>query len=557
MSRSRGEGEREFDDLVDRALPGQHGGGFYRPSGTLASTPLHLSKGDVIGDFELIELIGQGGMGQVWLARQPSLGNRHVAMKFLRGDAAGERAVAFFEREARAGGRLNHPGIVSALAHGWVDGHPWLAMEYVEGHWDLGDYLAEVAAGESLPEDYDREVALFIARVAEAMQVAHDAGVIHRDLKPRNILVRPDNRPAITDFGLARITDESELSQTGDFAGTYAYMSPEQVAARRAGIDHRTDIFSLGSILYEMLTLQRPFRGQTTHEIAQEILVKQPPRLRAVRRSIPEDLSRICERALQKDRDRRFSTMAELAADLRRYMGGEPVDARTGGWSRGLLTNRVALWGSWIGGLTGLLLVAGFAWKKLDAASGVQAGGEGDRRELSNVFEEGSWSVHDRAEWHARALVPEKLTRMGEITRITLHWSALPEQQAPVERAAVVEQLRDIEAAHVDSKSYGAIGYHYLVDGGGEVWEGRPIEFQGAHAGSSANNAGNVGVCVLAGAESELGPELFAGLDRTLDSLRETYGLERSAVLAHSDLKNTLCPGPRLHEFLDAYTAGD
>lgn len=128
-------------------------------------------------------------------------------------------------------------------------------MEYVEGHWDLGDYLAEVAAGESLPQDYDREVALFIARVADGMQVAHDAGVIHRDLKPRNILVRPNNRHAITDFGLAGITDESELSQTGDFAGTYAYMSPEQVAARRAGIDHRTDIFSLGSILYEMLTL--------------------------------------------------------------------------------------------------------------------------------------------------------------------------------------------------------------------------------------------------------------------------------------------------------------
>jgi WD40 repeat protein len=151
--------------------------------------------------------------------------------------------------------------------------------------------------------------------------------VVHRDLKPQNILITEEDRPKVTDFGLARIVDEQALSHTGDFAGTYFYMSPEQVAAKRAGLDHRTDVFSLGVVLYEMLCLQRPFQGDTEHQIAEQILIKEPPPLRAIRSKVPRDLAVICGKAMEKDRDKRYQSMGDLAADLRRWLSSQPIQA--------------------------------------------------------------------------------------------------------------------------------------------------------------------------------------------------------------------------------------
>ncbi|NOT29666.1 MAG: protein kinase, partial [Planctomycetes bacterium] len=285
-----------------------------------------LAPGKVVGDFRLVSLIGQGGMGQVWEAEQFSL-HRTVAVKFVRPERVTERQLELFAREARAGGRLAHPGIVSVHGYGQSDGLAWIAMEFVGGAWTLKDFLDEAARAEEVPAGYDRHVARFVAEIAEAMQTAHEAGVIHRDLKPQNVLITSEDRPKVTDFGLARITDESAMSQTGDFAGTYYYMSPEQVTARRMGIDHRSDIFSLGIVLYELLALRRPFEGDTSHQVAAQIVTKDPPDIRTIRSRVPRDLAVIAGKALEKDRDKRFAAMKALAADLRRHLANEPIHA--------------------------------------------------------------------------------------------------------------------------------------------------------------------------------------------------------------------------------------
>lgn len=293
------------------------------------------APGDVLGGHELVRLIGAGGMGQVWLARDTSL-KRDVALKVIRPDRVSDRALEFFAREARASGRVDHPGVVRVLSNGEDRGISWIAMEYVHGSWTLREFLDETSRGEDVPEGYYRDVATFLARVADALEAAHTRGVIHRDLKPQNVLIAPDDEPKVTDFGLARITDESLLSQTGDFAGTYAYMSPEQVAARRIGLDHRTDVFSLGVVMYEMLALRRPFEGDTAAQVGHQIVQKDPPELRSLRSRIPRDLEVICGKCLEKDRDRRYATMADLAADLRRHLASEPILARPPGTLRKL-----------------------------------------------------------------------------------------------------------------------------------------------------------------------------------------------------------------------------
>lgn len=280
-----------------------------------------------IGRFVLQELLGQGGMGQVWAAEDTDL-RRRVALKLVLPSRVDEKALELFAREARAGGRLHHPGIVTTLAHGNDDGLSWIAQELVEGCCTLKDSVNELRAADRVPEDYYSSVADLIARLADALQAAHDAGVIHRDVKPANILVTPDDQPKLTDFGLARVSDDSMLSLTGEFAGTWAYMSPEQVTAKRMGLDHRTDVFSLGVVLYELATLRRPFEGDTTHQIATRIIAQDPPLATSVRSQCPMEIAVICAKAMEKDPGRRYSTMGEFAADLRRHLANEPILAR-------------------------------------------------------------------------------------------------------------------------------------------------------------------------------------------------------------------------------------
>jgi serine/threonine protein kinase len=290
-----------------------------------------LQVGQRIGDFTLERFLGQGGMGQVWQARQESLGRR-VALKLILPEKVDERALDLFVREARAGGRCHHKHLVATLARGEDQGVAWLAQELVEEACTLSDALEGFRALDTLPADYYRRVAGLVEKVALGMQAAHDAEVWHRDLKPDNILLDGEDEPRVADFGLAKIDSQSVAqSLSGELLGTWLYMSPEQVAAKRAGLDHRTDIFSLGVVLYEMLTLQRPFVGDTSQQIAQQISNWDPQRADQVRSHCPRDLGVIAEKAMQKSPAHRYPTMLAMASDLRRYLEDRPILAKPTG----------------------------------------------------------------------------------------------------------------------------------------------------------------------------------------------------------------------------------
>ena len=296
--------------------------------------------GQAIDEFTLVKEIGRGGMGVVWEAEQGSL-QRRVALKLLRGRGADDRKwICRFEREAQACGRLDHPGIVRIHASGEADGIHYMALELVGGGFTLADSLAELAKDPRLPADYYRGAAGLFAKIADALEHAHRLRVLHRDVKPSNILIDEDDEPHVSDFGLARIEGGLELSRTGEFTGTPFYMSPEQAAARRMGLDHRTDIFSLGATFYEALTLARPFAGETSLEVFHRILTVDPRDPSEVRAGVPRDLALICQKALEKDPDRRYRTMDDLAADLRRFLADEPIHARPPG-----LVVKLSKWG--------------------------------------------------------------------------------------------------------------------------------------------------------------------------------------------------------------------
>ncbi len=291
-----------------------------------------------LGDYRIEREIGRGGMGVVYLAEQLSL-RRRVALKVLPAHLTlREDAITRFQVEASSAARLKHPGIVQVHAVGESSGHHFFAMEYVEGI-PLQDVLGEMratgidnltAAALRQPGNasYVAAACLIAARLADALQHAHDAGVIHRDVKPSNILLRPDGSPVLTDFGLAREEGLPHLTQTGVFAGTPHYASPEQAAAKKGTVDHRSDVFSLGVTLYELLTLRRPFDGETSHEVLDKITRREVQNPRRLNRRLPTDLATIVLKALEKDPRNRYQSAAALAGDLRAFLAFQPIAAR-------------------------------------------------------------------------------------------------------------------------------------------------------------------------------------------------------------------------------------
>ena len=290
-----------------------------------------VGAGRVLGDFRLERQLGRGGMGEVWEAEQISL-RRRVALKLLRpGLSTTGRERTRFDREAEAGARLSHPSIVTVYGTGEWQGQAYIAQELVPGGTNLLQVLDQARGRPEHTRDEYLWIARFFSRCADALQTAHDAGVIHRDIKPANILLARDMTPKITDFGLAALVDRDPVSVTGEFSGTYLYMSPEQAMAKRIGIDHRTDVFSLGATLYEALTLTRPFEGDTPHQVTEKIILHDPPEPRRIRSRVPTELATICMKAIEKHRDRRYQSMREFADDLERFLRREPIHAKLSG----------------------------------------------------------------------------------------------------------------------------------------------------------------------------------------------------------------------------------
>jgi WD40 repeat protein/serine/threonine protein kinase len=290
-----------------------------------------------LGDFRLVREIGRGGMGVVFEAEQISLGRR-VALKVLPPAAILEpKQLQRFQVEAQAEAALEHPNVVPVIACGQDRGIPYLAMRLIEGR-----HLAEVIRGRrerhegGLPP---REVAWLGKQAAEALDFAHRNGVLHRDIKPANLLLDDRNHLWISDFGLARILGHGDLTASGDLIGTLRYMSPEQVLGRRGLVDHRTDIYSLGATLYELLTLAPAHDGEDRAAMLRKISFEEPIVPRRRDPTIPPDIEKIVLKALAKDPLERYATAGELAEDLGRFLDGRPALAR-----RPSLSNRAAKW---------------------------------------------------------------------------------------------------------------------------------------------------------------------------------------------------------------------
>jgi tetratricopeptide (TPR) repeat protein/predicted Ser/Thr protein kinase len=282
----------------------------------------------IIGHYRIIRLLGEGGMGAVYEAEQDQP-RRRVALKVIRAAWASSELLRRFEQESQALGRLQHSGIAQIYEAGSADGgfgiQPFFAMELIHGK-----PLIEYAEEHRLDT---RQRLTLIIQVCDAVHHAHQRGIIHRDLKPGNILVDESGQPKILDFGLARATDsDTEVTRQtdmGQLLGTLAYMSPEQVLADPLAVDTRSDVYALGVILYELLAKRMPYTlSRQLHEAVQTIETVDPAPLSSVNRMYRGDIETIAAKALEKDKNRRYPSAADLAGDIRRYLSNEPITAK-------------------------------------------------------------------------------------------------------------------------------------------------------------------------------------------------------------------------------------
>jgi serine/threonine protein kinase/predicted Zn-dependent protease len=282
-----------------------------------------------LGDYELLEEVGRGGQGVVFRARQKSL-NRTVALKVISlGQWASKAHLKRFRLEAEAAARLEHPGIVPIHEVGERDGQCYFSMKFVEG-----GQLDEVVRRAPMSI---RQAVELIVKVARIVHYAHEHGILHRDIKPGNILLDAKGEPHLTDFGLARLVEsESNVTHTLEILGTPSYMAPEQAVGNNAAVSSPTDVYGLGAVLYQLLTGQPPFAGGTTYETIKLLLDTEPRQPRLLNPKIDRDLSTICLKCLEKDPKRRYSSALALAEDLERWLKHEPIEARrTGIFARG------------------------------------------------------------------------------------------------------------------------------------------------------------------------------------------------------------------------------
>ncbi|HSP66782.1 MAG TPA: serine/threonine-protein kinase, partial [Bryobacteraceae bacterium] len=330
---------QEVESLIAAAeksawIDGQAGPAIAAATATMDSAP--LPEGGEIGPYRILHKLGEGGMGVVYKAVDTRLG-RTVALKLLLPDHGSWQQRMRFAREAKAASALNHPNIVTIYEFDTVDGVEFIAMEYVDG-----ESLFELQASRRASRD---QMLGYLRQAAGGIAKAHEAGMIHRDLKPNNIMVTKDGTAKVLDFGLARMevdpSDDPEdtraltLTRAGTTVGTPSYMSPEQVKGEP--VDRRTDIFSFGIILYEVACGQRPFKGANAQATLHQIATIEPRAAAEVDPTVPAGLTDLIARCLQKDPEKRVITMADVARDLGDVLQPAPAPAA-------IPRRRVAVW---------------------------------------------------------------------------------------------------------------------------------------------------------------------------------------------------------------------
>lgn len=342
------------------ALDAMHAAAPWLQADSPTDAPADQLLGQPLGDFRVLREIGRGGMGVVYEAVQLSLGRR-VALKVLPFAATLDaRQLQRFKNEAQAAAALHHTHIVPVYAVGCERGLHFYAMQLIEGR-TLDAVICELRDQLGLGQDFDqattvvahggttgttgvtgtaratrnsrdresyRRAAEIAEQVADALEYAHNAGIIHRDIKPTNLLLDNKGHVWITDFGLAQISADSSLTRTGDLIGTLRYMSPEQAAGRHLEVDHRTDVYSLGATLYELLTLRPVFDAADRETLLRQVLHDEPIPPRTIDRGIPVELETIVLKALSKSPHERYASAGEMAADLRRFLDERPILAR-------------------------------------------------------------------------------------------------------------------------------------------------------------------------------------------------------------------------------------
>jgi serine/threonine protein kinase/Flp pilus assembly protein TadD len=381
-------------ELVEGVAAAAGGGG--------PDPPADLGPEGVLGDFRLLRELGRGGMGIVYEAEQLSL-TRRVALKVLPfAGTLDPRHLQRFRREAQAAAQLHHPHIVPVYFVGCERGVHFYAMQLIDGN-SLADMIAQLRGpawsglgcrvseiGNALPDPrhpipdtrsctapvaalstvlgrrdtaFYRRAAEVVAQAAEALEYAHALGIVHRDVKPANLLLDAAGHVWVTDFGLARFSTDAELTASGDLLGTLRYMSPEQALARHGLVDHRTDVYSLGATLYELLTLRPAIGGEEKQDVLRQIAFEEPAPPRKLARSIPAELETVTLKCLAKNAAERYATVGELADDLRRWLGDQTIKAkpptpaqRAAKWAR---RHRPVVWSALAALLAVVVAVAG------------------------------------------------------------------------------------------------------------------------------------------------------------------------------------------------------